>query len=108
MVDVELAPGATLTHDLPGKDNGFLYVLDGSVAVGGRGVVAHAGELAWLTRPDGANPSAITLAAQAEPARVLIFVGRPLNEPVVFGGPFVMNSQDEIHQAFADYRAGRF
>jgi redox-sensitive bicupin YhaK (pirin superfamily) len=34
--------------------------------------------------------------------------GRPLPEPVVFGGPFVMNTEAEIKQAFADYRAGRF
>ena len=108
MIDVALAPSATFTHDLPGTDNGFVFVLDGSVAVGGRGAIVQAGELAWLTRTDGTNPSAVTLTADAEPARILILSGQPLTEPVVFGGPFVMNSQEDIRQAFADYRAGVF
>jgi quercetin 2,3-dioxygenase len=40
--------------------------------------------------------------------RLLLFAGRPLREPVVFGGPFVMNTQGQIEEAFADFRAGRF
>ena len=108
MVDVALMPGARFTQDLPGSDNGFLFVLEGSVTVGEHGAIVVAGELAWLTRPEGGDLSAVTVNADAEPARVLILSGRPLNEPVVFGGPFVMNSQEEIRQAFADYRAGRF
>lgn len=108
MVDVALMTGATFTQHLPGNDNGFLFVLEGSVTVGKHGAIVVAGELAWLTRPEGGDPSATTITADAEPARVLILSGRPLNEPVVFGGPFVMNSQEEVRQAFADYRAGRF
>lgn len=108
MLDVELAPGATLAHDLPGIENGFLYVLVGSVMVGERGDIVRAGELAWLARPDSDGPSAITLATKADPARVLILSGRPVREPVAFGGPFVMNTQTEIEQAFEDYHAGRF
>ena len=40
-------------------------------------------------------------------ARFLLVAGKPLGEPVVRGGPFVMNTQEEIHQAFEDYRSGR-
>jgi quercetin 2,3-dioxygenase len=48
------------------------------------------------------------LRADAAPVRLLVFSGRPLKEPVAFGGPFVVNTQDEVQQAFADFRAGRF
>jgi redox-sensitive bicupin YhaK (pirin superfamily) len=40
--------------------------------------------------------------------RFLVIIGKPLNKPVERGGPFVMNSREEIDQAFADYRGGKF
>lgn len=107
MIDARIEVGATFRHELPGTDNAFLFVLDGSVVAGSRGTNVEAGELAWLSRPEN-MPSQISLRATDQPGRVLILAGTPLNEPVVFGGPFVMNSQEEIRQAFADYRAGGF
>jgi quercetin 2,3-dioxygenase len=65
------------------------------------------GELAWLTRSDEA-PSLVTIKAGGGATHLLLFAGRPLREPVVFGGPFVMNTQEQIEEAFADFRAGRF
>lgn len=107
MVDAQLVPGATFTHALPGTDNGFLVVLHGLVAVGERRATVDTGELAWLTRTDDANPSTVVIDADAEPVRILILSGQPVNEPVVFGGPFDMNSQSEIRQAFEEYHARR-
>ncbi len=43
-----------------------------------------------------------------EGARFLFLAGRPLREPVAWAGPFVMSTEAEVHQAFADYQAGRF
>ncbi|HET8868840.1 MAG TPA: pirin-like C-terminal cupin domain-containing protein [Aquabacterium sp.] len=45
--------------------------------------------------------------AREHPARVLLIAGRPLDEPIVQYGPFVMNSNEQIHQAIQDYRSGR-
>jgi len=50
----------------------------------------------------------VRLHAGEEGARVLLVAGRPLREPVVRHGPFVMNSKQEVMQAFVDYQAGRF
>jgi quercetin 2,3-dioxygenase len=48
-----------------------------------------------------------TVTADAQAARLILVAGRPLREPVVKYGPFVMNTAEEIHQAIADYQAGR-
>jgi redox-sensitive bicupin YhaK (pirin superfamily) len=48
-----------------------------------------------------------TVTADEQPARLILVAGKPLREPVVKYGPFVMNTPEEIHQAIADYQAGR-
>jgi quercetin 2,3-dioxygenase len=52
--------------------------------------------------------SGVVLTATEAPARVLLVAGQPLDESVVRYGPFVMNTQEQIRQAIADYQAGRF
>jgi redox-sensitive bicupin YhaK (pirin superfamily) len=108
MLDVRIEPEARCNHDLPATDNAFVYVLEGQLKVGGAQKPVKSGQLAWLTRSDDQGPSELALTAEDAAARVLVFAGRPLREPVAFGGPFVMNTQAEIRQVFEDYRAGRF
>jgi redox-sensitive bicupin YhaK (pirin superfamily) len=67
-----------------------------------------AGDVAWLTRGDSGESSEVAIRAKDKPLRALLFAGRPLHEAVVARGPFVMNTEGEIEQAYADYRAGRF
>jgi quercetin 2,3-dioxygenase len=50
----------------------------------------------------------VAIRATDKPLRALLYAGRPLHEAVVARGPFVMNTEAEIEQAYADYRAGRF
>ena len=54
-----------------------------------------------------ANTDGVTLEA-SEGSKVLIIAGRPLNEPIVEYGPFVMNTEQEIYQAVRDFQAGKF
>ena len=108
MLDVRIEPGASFRELLPASDNAFVHVLAGAPRIGDAGTLVQASQLAWLTRSDGPEPSELTLRSEGAAIRLLIFAGRPLREPVAFGGPFVMNTQAEIQQAFADFRAGRF
>jgi redox-sensitive bicupin YhaK (pirin superfamily) len=62
----------------------------------------------WLTRTDDDGLSEVTMAGGTAPLRALLCAGRPLREAVVARGPFVMNSEEQIRQAYIDYRAGRF
>ncbi len=107
-LDARIAPGASFDQALEPEANAFVLVLEGEARVGVSKVQVTAGKLAWLTRDDTAGGSAVTIAADDVATRVVLFAGRPLREPVVFGGPFVMNTEAEIAQAYADYREGRF
>ncbi|KZE29609.1 pirin family protein [Crenobacter luteus] len=105
-LDVGLPAGVRYEAAIPAGHNAFLYVHDGELAVGGRGQKVVAGQMAVLSN---ANPAASGVAlASAGGARVLVVAGRPLNEPIAQWGPFVMNSRNELEQAFDDFRAGRF
>jgi len=111
-LDITLPPGTSLDAEVPPGHNAFVYCFGGgSVQVGGNG----AGEGAPLGSERMAilanHPSAdgIRLRAPstaAAPVRVLLVAGRPLREPIVQHGPFVMNTVQEIHQAVADYQRG--
>ena len=110
-VFVTLEPGAALELPVPAADRAFALVLDGAAAVAGRAV--RAGQVAWSdpVAGDAAAGSALGLRAAADtedPTRIMVYSGRPIGEPVVLGGPFVMNHPDEIEQAFRDFRSGAF
>jgi len=99
--DLHLAPGAVFEEAVPAGHNAFLYVYEGEALVGDarqRVATRAAGLLS-----DGEK---VRIEAGAEGARVLLLAGRPLGEPVVQYGPFVMNTREEIEQAIADYQAG--
>jgi redox-sensitive bicupin YhaK (pirin superfamily) len=100
--DLELAPNAAYTATLPEGHNAFVYVFDGEARVGAAGTTIARGELALLTHGEQ-----LPVAAAESGARLIVVAGRPLGEPVARYGPFVMNTVEEIHQAFADYQAGR-
>ena len=91
-----------------GTDNVFVYVLEGAVEIGPSGDLLEASQLGWLTRSEEPVSSELTMKARGNAGRFLLFAAQPLREPIAFGGPFVMNTQAEIQQALADYRAGRF
>jgi redox-sensitive bicupin YhaK (pirin superfamily) len=100
--DLRLNGGKLLTLDLHEGRNTALVVLRGTVQVNGQ-ELAREGQLALFER-DGHQ---LSLEANGD-AVVLLLSGEPIDEPIVGHGPFVMNSEQEIHQAFADFQSGRF
>ena len=108
MVEIRLDPHASVRQDLPADYNAVVVVLEGAGAIGAEERSVAAGDVAWLMRVDDAGPSEVTIRSSETPLRALLYAGRPLRQPVVARGPFVMNTQAEIEQAYADYRAGRF
>jgi redox-sensitive bicupin YhaK (pirin superfamily) len=100
-LDLHLAPGARFEQPLPSAHNAFVYVYRGALTIGQTPVPVQ--RMAILAnRGDG-----IVLEAGADGARAILVAGRPLKEPIVQYGPFVMNNQQEIFRAVEDFRAGR-
>lgn len=102
-LDVELVAGRVFEYVLPAGHNAFLYAYEGSVTVG---TGANARTLATRTAGILSDGNSVSLESVGDAARVILLAGRPIGEPVVQYGPFVMNTRDEIEQAIADYRSG--
>ena len=104
-LDVRIPAGEKFAEALPESHNAFVYVINGPV-----GMTHETGQMTLLAKGDLGVPGAgqfVRLAAENKDARCLLIAGKPLNEPVARGGPFVMNTREEIQQAFEDYKSGR-
>ena len=103
-IDLELAAGASTTPRLPRSHTVLMYVYEGAVTVKSQDgeTVLPKGRLALFGDGD-----AVALDSLSG-GRALLLAGKPLREPIVQYGPFVMNSHDEIEQALRDYRDGVF
>lgn len=100
-LDADIPADAVLEEQLPASHSAFVFVVEGRVRVGATEV--DAGSIGILgegtdVRVEGVSPS----------SRILLIAARALKEPIARGGPFVMNTQDELRQAFEDFRSGSF
>ncbi|WP_104525137.1 pirin family protein [Blastococcus atacamensis] len=108
MVHATVSPGATL--DLPWRPdfNALVYVLSGAGSVGIDGAPVRTGQLAVLGPGDTVTVRGALHQESRTPALdVVILGGRPIREPIAMYGPFVMNSRQEVMDAFTDHQAGR-
>jgi hypothetical protein len=102
-LDLHFEAGATFVQTLSPRFNAFVYVYQGSLAIGGARVPAQR----MAIMKNSADSDGVYLRA-TEPARALMIAGMPLGEPIAQHGPFVMNTREELFQAVQDYQAGNF
>jgi quercetin 2,3-dioxygenase len=108
LVHATVSPGARLVLPWPAEFNALVYVLAGHGTVGPDSRPVHTGQLAV----HGAGDAIVVGANRDQESRspnldILVLGGRPIGEPVAAYGPFVMNTKDELAQAFEDFHAGR-
>jgi redox-sensitive bicupin YhaK (pirin superfamily) len=101
--DIALGPHAKATIPLPTDHAAFAYVYEGQAQIGAPAHATPAGYIAVLSPGDGAP-----LSGGPQGARLILVAGKPLKEPVAKYGPFVMNTVEQLREAFADFQAGRF
>ena len=110
-LDVSLPADTDFEQALPDVHNAFIYMIEGHVTVldtednptNIKINTISAKKLAVLTKG-----KQLQIRSGADGARFLLIAGQPLQEPIARGGPFVMNTKDEVLQAFADFRQGKF
>jgi len=105
-LDVTLQPKVEFEETVKIDHNAFIYVIDGSITVDTKDGSSQAIEVDQLAVLDKGDR--VALSSEDKVARFLLISGKPLNEPVVRGGPFVMNTHSELKQAFHDYQSGNF
>jgi redox-sensitive bicupin YhaK (pirin superfamily) len=105
-LDISLAPDSEFCESLAPEHNAFIFVIGGEISLEERDAsqvnLGH-DQLAVLTRGDR-----VAVQAGAEGGRFLLIAGKPMNEPIARAGPFVMNTESELRQAFSDYQRGEF
>lgn len=102
-LDIHLKPGTTFTQAVPEEFDGFAYVWRGSGYLGSERASAQMGQVGFLDR----GTEFTMEASEGQEVRVLLIAGKPLREPIARHGPFVMNTWEQIEQAFEDYRTGK-
>ncbi len=102
-LDVHLPAGTTFATAIPTTHNAFVYVYRGAVNISGTRIESQ--RMGILH--NAADSDGVIIQADSA-ARLILVAGQPLHEPIVQYGPFVMNTQQQIHQALDDFRNGRF
>lgn len=107
LLDLRLEPGGAIDLDLPAADAGFVYVLDGAARAGDDDTPLAARQVGWLERSADDGASALRVSS-VDGARLMLYAGPPIGEPLVFHGPFVGGTRQDLMRVSRDYVEKRF
>ncbi|KEO81301.1 pirin family protein [Tumebacillus flagellatus] len=108
-LDLKLEPGAKVEQAVPASYRGFFYILEGEGTFGANNTPGEKNQVLWVNALEAGDGTASVVTVEAKTAlHALWIAGKPLHEPIAAHGPFVMNTAEEIQQAFVDYHSGNF
>ncbi len=102
LYDVSLSPGGSVELPAPPEQNAFLFLMEGEAVIDGQTIPAKTAVLF------GEGDTVSVSAGAQTGAHFAFFCAKPLREPVAWGGPIVMNTREELEQAYDDLRRGAF
>ena len=101
--DVSLEKDKEFSFDLPSTHNSFIYLIEGEIKIGDKNhEKVNGSTLILLTKGEKIKVKGLTKS------KFLLISGKPIGEPIARGGPFVMNTKQEILKAIEDYQSGNF
>ena len=101
--DIELEEGKIFDFEIPEENNSFIYLVEGRIKIGNE--ENNDLENSKLILLEKGNKLVITSETKS---KFLLISGKPIKEPIARGGPFVMNTRQEVQQAIQDYNNGSF
>lgn len=106
-LDVRLGAGDAMEQHIPEGQEGFVYVYRGTALVGSKQSAVQEGSWVSFADDETSTLSIRCPPTATAPCAALLIYGTPINEPIARQGPFVMNTREELLQAFQDYREGK-
>lgn len=108
IADIHLDAGVTTTQTIPASYSTFLYVIDGSIQVGGdNSNTLKENHVGWLDRFTEESSSELRLTAAGAKARVVLYAGQPQGDEIVSHGPFIGDTEDDIRRLYQEFRQGK-
>ena len=104
MLDITVPPGTVYEHRVPEGHTAFVYILSGAASLDESGD-RYQRETVVLYEREG---DSVKIETKQDPVRFIFVAGKPLGEPVAWGGPIVMNTREELRVAFDEYEKGTF
>jgi len=99
-------PHTSIDQELPTWYDGFAYLIDGSIQVGG--AVLNRGQVGWHDRPNDEGTSVLHIVSGEDGARLVLYAGQPQGDTIVSHGSFIGDSKEYIVRLYTEYRAGEF
>lgn len=102
LYDISLEAGKSITLPTQAEDSVFVFLIEGNAVIEGKNIPAKTAVLF------GEGDSVTLTAPEGSPARIIFYAGKPLHEEVAWGGPVVMNTEEELRDTFRELREGTF